>query len=66
MAAGAFSFVPDIEVEATSDKLRSSVTEAVILLASSSSGCKKIEMHQLEATRDCGGLMEYQWISGFS
>lgn len=40
IAAGAFNLVPEIDVEAISDKLLSSVTEAVILLTSSSSARK--------------------------
>ena len=37
IAAGACNFAPDTENDATSDKLLSSVTDAVILLTSSSS-----------------------------
>ena len=40
-AAGILSFFPDTEVEAASDKLLSRVTDAVILLTSSSSELQK-------------------------
>ena len=43
MAAGAFNFAPDTENDATSDKLLSNVTDAVILLTSSSSVKQKID-----------------------